>query len=255
VAFEPRIELAPLEPDSEPVALAAAAALAQEVAAERIATGWRDIARAAGIGAVGGFVVVLAIRIRQARRLLPQAVATGEQTNRPARRQSVASVAARLAADVSTTIRPPAPPRVVPFIVLKRINSRLGDTYGHWWLEVNGTESFGWWPRRCPMTVRDFLFGTEGRLNGVEGSCRGGTPTRDPHHGDPADHEFHPTLLVRKSDRKLRADIRDFARRYSGEWRGKAKPVTQQCPTLQLSLVHSFGLTDCKAYRYTKGPG
>lgn len=84
---------------------------------------------------------------------------------------------------------------VVRFIVLKRSNPQLLESYGHWWLELDGEESYGWWPDRCPLRFKDLFVGTQtGRLNGVGGSCRGGSPTTDPNHGEPADHEFHPRL-------------------------------------------------------------
>src|SRR5713226_3319085 len=63
--------------------------------------------------------------------------------------------AARLVADARSPFQPV--PRRVPFVVVKRMNSRLGDSYGHWWVEIEDAESYGWWPDRCPLRVRDVL--------------------------------------------------------------------------------------------------
>jgi hypothetical protein len=65
-----------------------------------------------------------------------------------------------------------------------------GDGYGHWWAELDGTESYGWWPKNPVPGLWETLVGVEGELNGQ--TSFGGTPTRDPHHGDKAEDTFHP---------------------------------------------------------------
>ncbi|MGH2945865.1 MAG: hypothetical protein ACRDPC_06310 [Solirubrobacteraceae bacterium] len=60
----------------------------------------------------------------------------------------------------------------------------------HHWIEI-GDESYGWWPSRPVVTEGDeaaVLLGTgsPGILNGTSLPRTRGTPTRDPHHGDPA---------------------------------------------------------------------
>ncbi|HUP68465.1 MAG TPA: hypothetical protein VM142_01495 [Acidimicrobiales bacterium] len=156
--------------------------------------------------------------------------------------------------DTLSAVRPRPAPRVVPFVVVKRRNTRLGRTYGHWWIELDGAESYGWWPRRCPVTLWDFVLGTAGTLNGRGGSCYGGGLTLDPHHLDPADHQFHPTLVTRKSDRRLRADIRAFAHAYRGGWRWSIKP-TPNCRSFQLSLLEAVGLEEGSENLHTRGRG
>lgn len=44
-------------------------------------------------------------------------------------------------------------PRLVTFIRVKRNLVVPGRSYGHWWLEVDGGESYGWWPDRMPVGV------------------------------------------------------------------------------------------------------
>jgi hypothetical protein len=141
-------------------------------------------------------------------------------------------------------LRRPPPPRVVPFVVLKRTRTRLERSYGHWWVEVDGAESYGWWPRTCPVHLRQLFQGTTGTLNGIASSCRGGGLTRDPHHLDPAEHRFNPTLMVRKSDRLLRADIRAFAHAHEGEWRWSTRPTARNCRSFQLALIEAVGLVE-----------
>ncbi len=150
--------------------------------------------------------------------------------------------------------RPPGP-RVLAYVVIKRINPRVGDTFGHWWMEIDGTESYGWWPHRCPIRVRDFFLGGRGTLNGLGGSCGGGTNMTDPHHLDPADHVFHPTLVVRKSDRRVRAEIRAFAHGFTGGWRWSTKPTSNECRSFQLRLLHAVGLEEGDDHIHTRGSG
>src|SRR5207249_3497394 len=66
------------------------------------------------------------------------------------------------------------------------------DPYGHWWLEFDG-ESYGWWPK-AGVGLFQTLTGVPGQLNGTDGGYAAGlaTATRDSHHGDSADEEFHP---------------------------------------------------------------
>jgi hypothetical protein len=152
-------------------------------------------------------------------------------------------------------LRRPPVPRVLPYVRVKRINPRVGDTFGHWWIEIDGTESYGWWPERCPIRVRDFFFGSAGTVNGLHGSCAGGTTMTDPHHREPAQHSFHPTLVVRKSDRRVRRDIRSFAQKFTGEWRYSTKPTSNDCRSFQLRLLHAVGLEEDPEHQHTRGQG
>ena len=112
---------------------------------------------------------------------------------------------------------------------MKRKNINLGadDKYGHWWFEMKGgggkKESYGWWPK-YEVGLVDTLLGTQGELNGVS-TFNPRYPYRDPHHGDPADEEFHPTVEAgdTRTDAAIQKCLRDFARSYAkshnGEWR------------------------------------
>ena len=35
-------------------------------------------------------------------------------------------------------------PRVVEFVTVKRNAPLAGRSYGHWWVELDGVESYGW---------------------------------------------------------------------------------------------------------------
>ncbi len=157
--------------------------------------------------------------------------------------------------DALRALRRPRTPRVLPYVTIKRTNPHVGDTFGHWWVEIDGTESYGWWPDRCPIRVRDFFFGGKGTLNGMGGSCGGGTTVTDPHHLEPADHSFHPTLVVRKRDRRVRADLRAFAQRFTGGWRWSTKPTSDECRSFQLRLLEAAGLEEGDEHFHTRGPG
>ena len=113
-----------------------------------------------------------------------------------------------------------------------------GDGYGHWWFEIDGSESYGWWPDR-KVGAWDTLRGVPGDLNGLEGDF-GGTETTDPHHGDAADEEYAATIdyggflgfnireLEHGSGKGTKCDcakpgeikdcMREFATSFGGDW-------------------------------------
>ena len=117
---------------------------------------------------------------------------------------------------------------------MKRLNIHpFGeDKYGHWWFEMDGSESYGWWPKKRPVGLKDTFFGTEGELNGQ--TSFGGSPTEDPHQGDSGDEEFHPVVSKNdgRSDDEIKACLRNFANSYSGEWRWTFG-AGQNCHTFQ----------------------
>ena len=140
-----------------------------------------------------------------------------------------------------------APKRQIKSIKMKRKHIALkgDDKYGHWWLEIGdpldpNSESYGWWPA-SGVGLGDTLFGTAGDLNGQAGF--GGTAVRDPHHGDPADEEFHPIVPAgdTRSDQEIENCLRDFAGSYSGEWRWTFG-FGQNCHTFQDAAMEHCGL-------------
>ncbi len=151
-----------------------------------------------------------------------------------------------------------AAPRRLPFVSVKRNIPQFRDSYGHWWIEVDGTESYGWWSMRCPLSIPQVIVGTIGTLNGVGGDVAGGTPTTDPRHGEDADFAFQPLLLAGKSDTQVRDEIRAFAASYGGRWGWpwwwRRTPMTN-CHTFQLDLFTAIGLTEGAELLYTRGPG
>ena len=102
-------------------------------------------------------------------------------------------------------------PRVVERLLCKRNEPLTWRSYGHWWIEIDEDESYGWWPASLPVGARDVFGGCDGVLNAVHAPGSGGTATRDPNHGLLADHVFHPVLVEAKTDEALLANIRAFA--------------------------------------------
>jgi hypothetical protein len=137
--------------------------------------------------------------------------------------------------------------RPVQLIVMKRkhINLTREDRYGHWWFEIGSpsdlsSESYGWWPK-WRVDVSDTFLGVEGELNGQ--TYFGGSATRDVHHGDDADQQFHPVVPIEddRSDEEIAQCLRDFAQSFRGEWRwtfGKG----QNCHTFQEGALIHCGL-------------
>jgi hypothetical protein len=148
----------------------------------------------------------------------------------------------------------PPVPRPLDWLVVKRCDSRLGDAYDHWWIELDDTESYGWWPHQRPVRLWEMLTGTKGTING-DGS-KGRRPRwQDPHHGDTADHAFHPTLVVRKSDWQVRREIRAFARNFHGGWRWSVKRPSANCRSFQLALFQTVGLQESPHDLFSRGRG
>lgn len=143
--------------------------------------------------------------------------------------------------------------RVVEFVTVKRNVPLTGRSYGHWWLELDGEESFGWWPARAPLGVTGVVRGTTGVLNGL-GVVDDGTPTRDPNHGLLADYEFHPVLIRQRADDEVRAALRWFATGFAGEWRWSIRP-TMNCRLFQLALMDAAGLVDGTGNYRSRGSG
>lgn len=148
-------------------------------------------------------------------------------------------------------------PRVLPYLLVKRIDPRLPNTWGHWWVEMDGEESYGWWPTPCPMGWRGAMLGSRGVLNGI-GTTNSGTPTRDAYHGEEPDHWFHPTLVADKTDEQVRAEIRAFARSFRGGFRWQwwwLREPAENCRTFQQEMFETVGLFEEPQYLYTQGSG
>jgi hypothetical protein len=144
-------------------------------------------------------------------------------------------------------------------VKMKRNHIRLTgpDKYGHWWFEIGdhvdpGSESYGWWPEQRfdghPLAdLFRTLTSVPGALNGEPGFWPPGEATRDPHHGDLAEEEFHP--LVRNADTRTDEEIADclrtFARGFAAarvrrwRWTFGAGP---NCQTFQEDAMRHCGL-------------
>ena len=132
--------------------------------------------------------------------------------------------------------------RILLTVLLKRIPigvslAQVDVGVGHWWTEIDGIESYGWYPAERPGVGG--IFGVPGQLNGRIGSK--GTPTRDAHHGEDADYMFHPRIMNGSSAVAVKNCIRAFARAYSGEW---AWPWRQNCHTFQEAMMKHCGLAE-----------
>jgi hypothetical protein len=129
----------------------------------------------------------------------------------------------------------------MPSIVLKRKHIHLtgDDKYGHWWVELDGNKSYGWWPKDTvgPWAT---LTGTEGELNGQTNF--GGQEDKDPYHLKSAEQVLgvectDPSL----TEPEVKQNIIKFAKEYSGEWRWTFG-FGQNCHTFQESMLNSTRL-------------
>ena len=148
-------------------------------------------------------------------------------------------------------------PRSLLYLTVKRDNTSWRTPYGHWWLELDGETSYGWWPTSIPLRIRDLACGTDGVLNGVGLLGMKGSWLRDPHHGQPAAHAFHPVLQVVKADEQVRDEIRRFAHGYRSRWRWhwSARRSAGTCRGFQDDLLAAVGLADGPGRLHTRGSG
>ncbi|MFA0962777.1 hypothetical protein AB9P05_13325 [Roseivirga sp. BDSF3-8] len=121
----------------------------------------------------------------------------------------------------------------------KDIDLGAEDKYGHWWTNLSPAESYGWWPKN-PVGLGDTLFGTDGELNGI--TSFGGSSTKDPHHGDTTGDEYEVFSDGSKTETQIQADMRSFARAYSGEWRWTFG-WGQNCHTFQEDMLKKSNLS------------
>jgi hypothetical protein len=140
--------------------------------------------------------------------------------------------------------------RTVERVVVKRNNPSWFDLYGHWWVEIDGSESYGWWPEVPRLGIGRALRGVPGVLNG---GSRGG-PGADPRHGEIADHAFHPVTAGSRGDDEIVIAIRRFAARYGGSWRWSIKQSVN-CRSFQTDLLGAAGLVVPDEYAHTAGAG
>jgi hypothetical protein len=138
----------------------------------------------------------------------------------------------------------PMPPRrTIDSVTMKRDNVHVSaGAWGHWWTEIDGTESYGWWPK--PKTCKDsagslwdWLVGTPGELNVKSCPNLGGSATRDPHHGETAEESFHPVNWNGMSDDQIKNQIRSFAAGYTGDWSS-----SRDCHDFQNELMQNSQL-------------
>lgn len=137
------------------------------------------------------------------------------------------------------------------------------DNYGHWWTEIDGVESYGWWPKNRVSGIGETVSGVEGELNG-QTSFPGGTSSLDPHHGRSADISYIPkidtpwyktitdklgitTKTTKTCDEQCKeaADcFRNFANTYSGDWAWRPGDFGQNCHSFQKEGMKKCNLTE-----------
>lgn len=155
--------------------------------------------------------------------------------------------------------------RLVEKVVFKRkeIHPTGEDKYGHWWVEIDDNESYGWWPK-YRVGLIDTLKGIEGELNG-QTSFRG-KPNRDPHHGDisaegayqPVIFDMRTTIEIEhakpcncRSDAEIKQCIRNFAgsyaSKYGGRWSWRFETFgNDNCHTFQKEMMKHCRLENVK---------
>jgi RHS repeat-associated protein len=110
------------------------------------------------------------------------------------------------------------------------------DKYGHWWIEINGKESYGWWPK-MPVGFLGTIFGVEGELNGQ--SYFGGSKIRDPHHGDRGAGVVSFDVYGTQSKEETVQSIRNYSNSYNGNW---SWPLGQNCHSFQKKMLNDLCL-------------
>lgn len=114
----------------------------------------------------------------------------------------------------------------------------------HHWIEM-GDESYGWWPRSLENPAGTGIWGAPGVLNGTSLPDSRGTPTHDPHHGDPARRfpvegrtSVYGGVEPAEAGRRAAATIRQFARTFSGNYSWTSSGTDCQ-EFVQMALGHA----------------
>lgn len=119
-----------------------------------------------------------------------------------------------------------------------------GDGYGHWWVVIDGAESYGWWPSRPLSGIKETIQGVPGVLNANTPAWArakiGLNTVQDPHHNYVDElEEFNPIVDDDRTTDQVITAIRSFATSYAiEEW---AYPATasneSNCHTFQDELI------------------
>lgn len=140
--------------------------------------------------------------------------------------------------------------RVVDQILFKRLHLELSSLeYGHWWTDLGGGESYGWWPESvfsgpALSAIIDTFMGVPGALNGMKADGSNdfsdtASLTRDPHHADDradVDEMFSAVISDCRTDEDLKKIARRFAKAYSGRWSWRFE-FGNHCHTFQIGLM------------------
>ena len=114
--------------------------------------------------------------------------------------------------------------------------------YGHWWLEVGESESYGFWPDAPVGGVVQTLRGVSGAVN-ARNFCP--NPRRDRHHGDRGAgiHEFDVWAPDGVDEVDLLVRARAFADGFLARWAWPATPLTgENCHSFQEKLLKALSL-------------
>lgn len=126
-----------------------------------------------------------------------------------------------------------------------------GDGYGHWWVVIDQSESYGWWPAQKLRGIPATIVGVPAVLNAnspewADVKSRQALDSRqDPHHYDDTGlEEFHPIVDDDRSTDEVIEEIREFARSYpKSRW---AFPAFAQgaanCHTFQVEMIEQCRL-------------
>jgi len=112
------------------------------------------------------------------------------------------------------------------------------DQYGHWWVEIDGNESYGWWPIG-QVDFKGTIMGVPGALNRDPSN----KSTIDPHHNEDADMEFSPVIDAKdtRTTNEIINCIRKFAKAYAKTHPSWSYPAigkgTGNCQTFQEEMI------------------
>ncbi len=122
-----------------------------------------------------------------------------------------------------------------------------GTDYGHHWLELGQSESYGYWPNGSVNLTQTLL--------GVHGSVNRGR-ARDPHHGDhasaqmsfPAKSTIPPSSsnscqnICEQAKQCIRDVAAGYNRNYGGTWSYRGEVGDNSCHTFQRVALHQCRL-------------
>ncbi|MBI1921543.1 MAG: Ig-like domain-containing protein [Geobacter sp.] len=133
-------------------------------------------------------------------------------------------------------------------ITIKRKDINLlatdGDRFGHWWVELDNGDSYGWWPNTIEGYFGDYRNWLDAIFS-VPGSLNKGRE-EDPHAGHDAETVFNPIISSNEPYEYTCSEVEEciikFAEEFSKAHETWEWPNGPNCHSFQIDMMNACGL-------------